>query len=132
MGYRKGKVEYLSLIHISYREESIRESREYLSAEIGGECRFEKVQSVISQLEKMRFSFQDIEKLNLLAQSLLEEEGKNIWKYKALLETKDVYKRQAENAGKGGKAENGCRRERGLSRRRLFCVRLCRGVTAVF
>ena len=35
----------------------------------------------------MRFSFQDIEKLNLLAQSLLEEEGKNIWKYKALLET---------------------------------------------
>ena len=80
-GYRE------AWIGLPYREESIRESREYLSAEIGGECRFEKVQSVISQLEKMRFSFQDIEKLNLLAQSLLEEEGKNIWKYKALLET---------------------------------------------
>ena len=81
-GYRE------AWIGLPCREESIRESREYLSAEIGGECRFEKVQSVISQLEKMRFGFQDIEKLNLLAQSLLEEEGKNIWKYKALLEKK--------------------------------------------
>ena len=40
-------------------------------------------------------------------------------------------RREGQN---GGKCREGrkCRRERGLSRRRLFCVRLCRGVTAVF